>query len=259
MEGSILLHRKLLDSEVFASEKRLKVWLWLLLRAAYKERHIPIIIGKGESIITIQRSQLLFGRYKAEETLNIDGSTIYKILQWMQKEEMINIESNSHYTIITINNYDTFQTFGLNEVTANEQPCNNQVTAIKQPSNSRVTHTNKNKQDKQDKQDKKETISFDFITDVEMKQLFQTWIVYRKEIKKPLKTQMSIEACYKNLITLSNNNYSIAKSIVNKSIANQWQGLFALNETEKQEAKKPVSNPAQYVDYNSLLKPEYRK
>jgi hypothetical protein len=70
---------------------------------------------------------------------------------------------------------------------------------------------------------------------------------------------MSLVACYDKLVSLTNNNPVIAKSTVNKSIANQWQGLFELSETEKQEAKKPVSNPAHYVDYNSLLKPEYRK
>jgi hypothetical protein len=152
LEGSILLHRQLLESSVFASEKRLKIWVWLLLRASYKERHIPIKVGNGESIITIQRGQLLFGRFKAEESLCIDGSTIYKILQWMEKEDMIKIESNSHYSILTINNFNTYQTFENDKVTTVEQPSNNQVTTEEQPSNNQVTHTIKNKQDKQDKQ-----------------------------------------------------------------------------------------------------------
>lgn len=145
MEGSIYINRKILDSEVFASEKRLKVWIWLLLKAAYKERFFPIVIGRGESIIKIQRGQLIFGRFKAEETLNIDGSTIYKILQWFAKEEMIIIESNSHYTLITITNYDTYQSLPTTKVTADEQPCNSQVTADEQPCNTykKVNKVNK--------------------------------------------------------------------------------------------------------------------
>jgi hypothetical protein len=145
MEGSIYINRKILDSEVFASEKKLKVWIWLLLKAAYKERFFPIVIGRGESIIKIQRGQLIFGRFKAEETLNIDGSTIYKILQWFAKEEMIIIESNSHYTLITITNYDTYQSLPTTKVTADEQPCNSQVTADEQPCNTykKVNKVNK--------------------------------------------------------------------------------------------------------------------
>lgn len=128
MEGSIQLHRKLLESEVFASEKRLKVWVWILLKASYKTRHVPIQIGKGESVITLNRGQLLFGRFKAEESLNIDGSTIYRILQWMESHDMIKIESNNHCTILTINEYDTYQTFENQKVTADEQPSNSQLT-----------------------------------------------------------------------------------------------------------------------------------
>lgn len=135
MNGSILLNRNILESQIFASEKRLKIWIWLLLKASYKKRFISVKIGNGESVIEIERSQLLFGRFKAEESLNIDGSTIYKALKQFEKDEMIKINSNSHYTIITICNYDTYQTLEKQQVTAIEQPRNSHVTAIEQPRN----------------------------------------------------------------------------------------------------------------------------
>lgn len=155
MEGHIKIYRQLLESSVFASEKRLKVWIWILCKANFRKRHIPIRIGNGEKIITIDRGQLLFGRFKAEEELCIDGSTIYKILKWFEDDGMIKVESNSHYSILTINNYNTFQGGDDEKVTAEEQPCNSQVTAEEQPCNTPKNDNN----DNNDKNDKNNTRS----------------------------------------------------------------------------------------------------
>ena len=135
MEGFINLHRTLLDSMIFSSQTGLKIWIWLLLKASYRKRHVSLKIGKGETTVTIERGQLLFGRYKAEEELGIDGSTIYRWIKKLEENEMISIQSSNQYSIITICNYDTYQGENTNE----EQPSNNQVTTKEQQSNSRVT------------------------------------------------------------------------------------------------------------------------
>jgi len=135
MEGYINLHRTLLDSMIFSSQTGLKIWIWLLLKASFKKRYVSLKIGRGETIVTIERGQLLFGRYKAEEELCIDGSTVYKWIKKLEENDMISIESNNQYSIITICNYDTYQT----ESETKEQPSNSRVTTKEQPSNSRVT------------------------------------------------------------------------------------------------------------------------
>jgi hypothetical protein len=147
MEGWINLHRQILESAVFASEKRLKIWVWLLCKANYKDRFVNLNIGRGESVIELKRGEVLFGRFKAEEETGIDGSTIYKILHWFENENMIAIKSNSHYTILTISNYNDFQTIENQKVTANEQASNKQVTANEQASNT-PKKDNKDNKDK---------------------------------------------------------------------------------------------------------------
>jgi hypothetical protein len=147
MEGHIKIYRQLLESSVFASEKRLKIWIWLLCKANFKQRFIPISTGKGDTVVNIERGQLLFGRFKAEEELGIDGCTVYKNLKWFEAEDMIKIESNNHYSVITICNYDNYQGNNINEITPNEQPSNNEVTTKSQPSNTP-------KKDKKDKNEK---------------------------------------------------------------------------------------------------------
>lgn len=149
MDGYINLYRQILDSAVFASEKRLKLWIWLLCKANYKDRFVSLNIGRGESVIELKRGQVLFGRFKAEEETGIDGSTIYKILQWFENENMITIKSNTHYTVLTVCNYDTFNTFESEKVAANEQQTNSQVAANEQPSNTP-------KQVKKEKKEEKE-------------------------------------------------------------------------------------------------------
>lgn len=133
--GFILLSRSILDSDVFASQKLLKIWIWCLCKANYKDKSIPLKVGKGERIIKVKRGSFLFGRFKAEEQLYIDGSTIYKLMQKLKDLEMITIESNNQYSVVSICNYDIYQNADNYKVTSKEQPSNNEVTTEGQPSN----------------------------------------------------------------------------------------------------------------------------
>jgi uncharacterized phage protein (TIGR02220 family) len=138
-KGFILLSRNILDSDVFASQKLLKIWVWCLCKANFKDKTIPLKVGKGETIISVKRGSFVFGRHKAEEELFIDGSTIYKSIKKLEEMEMIKINSNNQYSIITINKYDTYQDNKSYKVASKEQPSNNQVTPKEQPSNTTNT------------------------------------------------------------------------------------------------------------------------
>ena len=155
-EGYIILSRSILDSEVFASQKLLKIWVWCLCKANHKDRFVALKIGKGERTVKVKRGQFIFGRHKAEEELFIDGSTIYKIMQRLQVLGNISIKSNNQYSVITICNYNTYQDSTKYKVATKEQPSNNQVT-----SKGQVSNTNKN--DKNDKNDKKRDMRKKFI------------------------------------------------------------------------------------------------
>ena len=148
MEGYFKIHRKILDSQVFAHPIALKIWVWMLARAGYSDRFVPFKINRGETIIKLQPGQFIFGRLKAEDELNIDGSTIYKWIQKFASEDfdMISIKSNHHYTIVTINHWEQYQNGDTNQGTAKEQPSDSQVTAKEQPCNT----NNKDKKDKKD-------------------------------------------------------------------------------------------------------------
>ena len=131
----ILLSRAIIESDVFASQKLLKIWIWCLCRASFKDRVVSLKIGRGETPVRIKRGQFIFGRHSAEEELFIDGSTIYKSMQKLKELGNIEIESSNQYSIITVNNYDTYQDPDKYKVATKEQPSNNQVTSKEQVSN----------------------------------------------------------------------------------------------------------------------------
>jgi len=127
----IKLHRDIMESYCFANPNHLKVWIWLLLKANFKKTYIPFIIGRGITTIELDRGQLIFGRFTAEEELGMDGSMIYRILKKLEELEQIIIEPNNKYSIISICKYDSYQ----NNNCEVEQQVNNKRTTDEQQVN----------------------------------------------------------------------------------------------------------------------------
>jgi hypothetical protein len=62
----------------------------------------------------------------------------------------------------------------------------------------------------------------------ETKEIFNKWVKYRKEIKKPIKSKQSIDLLIKKF---NENTLTRCREVVSASIENGWQGLF-WNRTE---------------------------
>ncbi|MBQ2189044.1 MAG: hypothetical protein II401_10885, partial [Bacteroidales bacterium] len=54
------------------------------------------------------------------------------------------------------------------------------------------------------------------------------WLEYKSARRETYKTQTSLEAFYKKLVKLSNGDPLTADAIIEESMANNWQGIFAL-------------------------------
>lgn len=154
MDGYFNIHRQIFDSWVFADDKALKIWIWLIGKARHKKGFVPLKVGKGTITIELKVGQLLFGRHKAEESLCFDGSLIYRKLKKFEEDKMIKIESNNQYSIITICKYVDYQELKPKDQTTNEQPTNNQRTANEQPANTNNNYNKDNKEKLELKQDK---------------------------------------------------------------------------------------------------------
>jgi uncharacterized phage protein (TIGR02220 family) len=106
--------RKIEDSPVFQNEGLLKVFLWCLIRASYKETFTSIRTGRGFSEAKLSPGSFIFGRESAAKQLHMSPSTVWKRILKLKKLEILNIESNSHYSIIYIINWTIYQAISEN-------------------------------------------------------------------------------------------------------------------------------------------------
>lgn len=60
----------------------------------------------------------------------------------------------------------------------------------------------------------------------EYAETWQKFISYRKEIKKPYKSEASERIAYNKMVEMANNDPVAAKDMVERTILGQWQGLF---------------------------------
>lgn len=71
-------------------------------------------------------------------------------------------------------------------------------------------------------------ISPSFVAE-EYREIWQKFIIYRKEIKKPYKSPASEQIAYNKMVEMAGNDPAVAKDMVERTILGQWQGLFPKN------------------------------
>jgi hypothetical protein len=149
--GWIKLHRKILDSRVFANEGLFRLWIYCLCRANHETNYVQIQTGKGNTEVEVNAGEFIFGRKSVSRELGMNPSTLYKRMQKLEMIGNINMQSNSHYSIVSICNWEVYQDSDFKKEQAKEQASNTQVTGKEQASN-----TEKNdKNDKNVKNDEK--------------------------------------------------------------------------------------------------------
>ena len=88
-------------------------------------------------------------------------------------------------------------------------------------------------------------------------QLFTRWLKYRKEIKRPYKSEDTVQTSLKNLFNFSAGRVALAEQIIEKSIGNGYQGFFKPDADKEQIKSKSISksgithfggDPAKYLE-----------
>lgn len=124
-EGYIALYRKILAWRWYKDGNTCRVFIHLLIKANHKENN-----WKG---ITIQRGQLITSSEILAEELGLSRQNIRTALKKLKSTNDINMESTNRFTIISIKNYDIYQSKqdgSTNNLTNNltkSQPKTNQM------------------------------------------------------------------------------------------------------------------------------------
>lgn len=232
----IKLYRKLLQSPIFENEKALKIWIWCLLKATHTDRKQLV----GLQVVELKNGQFIFGRNKASEELKMNESTIYKYIKLLEELQMISINSNNKFSVISIEKWEDYQ---LNEIKNN-----NKVTTKEQQSN-----TNKNVKNVNNniyKEIESFTQNSDLINSI------NEFVEYRKQKKKEL-TQLALK---KILNQFKKWNYTDEECIesINISIMRGWTGIFELKD-RKPITQNNVKQEYMEIDTSRLTQEEYGK
>ncbi|MFG6473101.1 replication protein [Klebsiella variicola] len=95
--------------------------------------------------------------------------------------------------------------------------------------NTKDKHTKDNKDNINNPPKSPRAVSFDAsavqLPDWLSAEIWSSWVAYRRDLKKPIKSQQTVTQAIKLLGRCRLNGYS-PEEIINQSIANGWQGLF---------------------------------
>lgn len=167
-KGWIKIHRKIIESRVFAKPELLKLWLMCLVLANHEEGWVDID-GQIEPV-KVRRGQFVTGRYSLHANYypkkrksNKSPITVWRWLEKLERWGKLNIKTNNKYSLVEIINYDYYQSERKDDQQndqVNEHQVNNRRTSTEH-------QLNTNKNEKNVKNEKKYTIMSDFKWDGE--------------------------------------------------------------------------------------------
>ena len=226
MAGWIKLHRKLKNSLVFDNPDLLKVWIWCLLKATHDD-YIQMI---GLQEVELEKGQFIFGRKVAANELKMSESKTYRLIKKLETMQNLNIKANNKYSIITIANWELYQSDSNNSEQQFEQQMNNKRTTNEQQMN-----TNKNI--KNNKNISIYSIFDSYSDNADLRQALRDYSIMRNKIKAPL-TDRAVTLLLNKLNELASTDESKIKLLENATLGN-WKSVYPLKEEKQQQKQKP--------------------
>ena len=236
--GYVKAYRKMMEWKWWSDSDTVKVFLYILFRANLKDGAF-----NGE---VIPRGSFVTSRKTIAHDCYISEQTTRTILNRLKSTNEITIRTTSKYTVITVLNYDEYQS--TNQVT-NQQLTNNQPTT-----NQQLTTEEEYKRMEEEKEDNIEKPEASkknnhALTDGEvdeliservfserMKEQIREWVKYHREIGSTYRSPRG----FKGLLTkiekaLEAYGEDIVVMTFEDSMANNYEGLFFENVARQQK------------------------
>ena len=134
-QGWISLHRKITNWEWYTDSQVLHLFIHLLLKANHRDNN-----WQG---ITIKRGQLITGRKQLSAETGLSEQTVRTCLKKLEKSQNLTSKSTNRFSLITILNYDSYQSAQL-DYQPTDQPTTNQQLTSNQPATNQPLTTNNN-------------------------------------------------------------------------------------------------------------------
>lgn len=144
MAGWVRLYRKSSKSQVWQNAELWKTWCWCMIRANHTDRLVTVRTGRGTSEVPVKRGQFIYGRKAASKALSAAPSSVRARMEKLSKLKNIVLQPNSHYTLVTICNFNSYQ----DRLTGNRtgKPSPNGQATDRQPDRQHDTDKNVSKE-----------------------------------------------------------------------------------------------------------------
>lgn len=122
MSGWIKLQRDIMSHWIAQDNEYLAVWIRMLSEANF-EAQTKMFNGQ---VITVGRGQFIFGLDSYAEKTKVSVMRLRRLVDLLEKHQMINRVKSSKYSLISIVNYDKYQADNR-QATGTEQSGNNTI------------------------------------------------------------------------------------------------------------------------------------
>lgn len=138
-KGYVLFYRDIMNHAIFTDPYLYKLFSYCIFKASHRDREVLI----DNNVINIKKGQFVWGRKVATNELNLNSPPKYQLsestwerkLKTLEKLSIINRKTNNKYTVVTIENWEVYQTTKQQSEQQNEQEMNSKRTADEQQMN----------------------------------------------------------------------------------------------------------------------------
>ena len=150
-QGWVKLQRGLLDTPIIKNPILLQIYIWCLLKANHQPKWFSFKIGKGKKELSCNVGQFITGRKRAVEELGMPESTYYKNIKRIEEYGFLKIESNNHYSIVTVVNYRGATPIANQLELPNKKPKVMKATTKEQPKDTNYNYEKEKKENNKNK------------------------------------------------------------------------------------------------------------
>jgi DNA-binding transcriptional regulator YhcF (GntR family) len=216
MSGYVRIHRTLIDHPAFRTDAEAMAFAWLVAKASWRSSRVRY---KGHGVC-LERGQLAISVREFAMAMDRDKAWIERLLKRLKNEGMVETAAETGVTIVTICNYDKYQS-----------ECVSGETAAETQGETRARQTQDTEQ-RREKGKKKETIALADWVPVEPWEAFKRM---RKGMKVPF-TPDAERGILADLEKLRNEGHDLEKVLL-KAVKRGWRGVFGDEDTKRAAVK----------------------
>lgn len=129
MSGWFAMNRAMFDHPIFAGKpERVAAWAWIIAKAAWKDTRQD---ANGK-IVTVQRGQLLTSYRQMSKATGVSVKALRILIERLQDGNAVGIETGTGRLMITIRNYEKYQSADTPKGTGRAQEGHSEGTQKKQ-------------------------------------------------------------------------------------------------------------------------------